>query len=388
MPSSSHFNELMAKSNQLRPAALPKSPFEPNYDFVSQKIQTVELPLGATGFALRDPWEVLSSGYATPEDKARLLGALSRWLYRPYFVLLVGAPEGTSQMLPKPSAFSRVLVQVSDQDKNLKYCVDTSLEVAPFGAIPPEFRSKTALRLLESYSPTEADWWVRVPQTLPFDAVQRVTVDARIGTEGILSAKVKYTMRGDNELLLRVAFHQSPREKWNEVAQLLSLSDGFRGKVEKVSASDPYATKDPFTVEYEITQPKFVDWSKKPVRIPAVLPLVGLPDPPTDQKSPIELGTPLDVQTSVTLHLPPGTTVESPAGTTVDRDYATFSSQYSANANTITASRHIHFISRELPAGRAADYNAFLHAVQNDQAQLFRLNHPDDAPAPSPSKKL
>src|SRR5262249_26520686 len=152
-------------------------------------------------------------------------------------------------------------------------------------------------------------------------------IDARLESDGTLSAKVKYVMRGDNELLLRLAFHQSPREKWNEVAQLLSLSDGFRGKVEKVSASDPYATKDPFTVEYEITQPKFFDWPKNPARVPAVLPLVGLPDPPADAKSPIELGTPLDVQTSVTLHLPPGTTVESPAGTNVDRDYATFSSQ-------------------------------------------------------------
>ncbi len=48
----------------------------------------------------------------------------------------------------------------------------------------------------------------------------------------------------------------------------------------KATASDPYETHDPFTVEYEITQPKFVDWSNKAVRIPAFLPLLGLPDPP------------------------------------------------------------------------------------------------------------
>src|SRR5262249_38321828 len=149
--------------------------------------------------------------------------------------------------------------------------------------------------------------WTRIGIELPFPASQSVAMDAAIGTDGTLSSKVRYRMRGDNELMLRLAFHQSPREKWNEAPHLPSLSDGFRGKVTNVSASDPYATKDPFTVEYEISQPRFVDWSKKPVRIPAVLPLVGLPDPPTDAKSPIELGTPLDVQTSVTLHLPPGT---------------------------------------------------------------------------------
>src|SRR6266853_671673 len=152
-------------------------------------------------------------------------------------------------------------------------------------------------------------------------------------------------MRGDNELLLRVAFHQTLKEKWNELAQLLSISDGFRGQVTSVTASDPYATGEPFTLDYEITQPKFVDWSKKPVRIPALLPQLGLPDPPAKPApgvaaSPIELGTPLEVETHMTLRLPPGTTVSAPTGTSVRRDYATFTSQYSAKGLTVTPSRH------------------------------------------------
>src|SRR5258708_26787147 len=107
-------------------------------------------------------------------------------------------------------------------------------------------------------------------------------------------------MRGGNELLLRIAFHQSPKDKWKELAQLLSLSDGFRGQVTSVTASDPYATKEPFTVDYEITQPKFVDWSKRPGRIPALLPQLGLPDPPAKPAPgaaapPVSLGTHLPV---------------------------------------------------------------------------------------------
>src|SRR5207245_6727021 len=141
-------------------------------------------------------------------------------------------------------------------------------------------------------------------------------------------------MRGGSELLLRIAFHQSPKDKWKELAQLLSLSDGFRGQVTSVNVSDPYATREPFTVDYEITQPKFVDWSKKPVRIPALLPQLGLPDPPAKPAagavaSPIELGAPLEVETHMTLHLPPGTMVTAPTGTSVQRDYATFASRYS-----------------------------------------------------------
>src|SRR5258707_15194566 len=114
---------------------------------------------------------------------------------------------------------------------------------------------------------------------------------------GTISAKVKYSMRGDTELVLGVAFHQSPRAKWKEVAQLLALSDGFRGKIISASASDPTATKLPFTVEYEISQPKFVDWAKKPVHIPALLPQLAVPDVPEKGNDaaavlPIDLGTP------------------------------------------------------------------------------------------------
>jgi hypothetical protein len=76
----------------------------------------------------------------------------------------------------------------------------------------------------------------------------------------------------------------------------------------------------------------------------------------------------------MTLHLPPGTTAQTPTGTSVQRDYATYASQYSAKGAAITASRHINFLLREVPAERAADYNAFLRAVQSDEAQDFTLD--------------
>ncbi len=188
-------------------------------------------------------------------------------------------------------------------------------------------------------------------------------------------------MRGDNELLLRVAFHQTPNEKWKDVAQLLAISDGFRGQITNVTASDPYATKEAFSVEYEISQPKFVDWSKQHIRVPALLPLPGLPEAASaatssSTKKTIDLGTPLAIDLEATVHLPEGTTVQVPIGTSVERDYATFSSKYSAEGNTLRATRKLHFILREIPAARAVDWNAFLHAVQSDETQLFTLQSP------------
>jgi len=374
--------EIATKAIQLTSVAKTnRQKLEAIYRFASEKIQTVDLPLGSTGFVARRPEEILSSGYASPEDKFVIFAALAAGVRLSATAGLTGYCD--QRGLPRPTPFKRLIIAAFDGKQ--KTWIDPSLEVAPFGVIPGNSGTCAFVLNRLSYAMSSVGHeWEKLATEPPFPSTQHVSILASLDSDGTLKGKVRYSMRGQNELALRLAFHQSPREKWNEVAQLLSLSDGFRGKVTSVSASDPYATKDPFTVEYEISQPKFVDWSKKPVRIPAVLPLVGLPDPPADAKSPIELGTPLDVQTYVTLHLPPGTTVESPAGINVSRDYATFSSQYAAAGNTLTASRHIQFISRQVPASRAADYNAFVRAVQNDQSQLFRLTRPDETPPTEP----
>jgi hypothetical protein len=353
------------------------------YDFVSQKIKTVDLPLGSTGFVSRPATAILASGYATQEDKFVLFAALASAVELGAEAALTGYCDRKGPA--RPLVFKRLLVSASDGKKS--YWIDPSLEVAPFGLIPPNSGSCAFLlnRLFYSLSSTGHEW-ENLEAPLPFPAKQRVTIDATLSADGTLSARAKYSMRGENELLLRTAFHQTPREKWDSVAQILALSDGFRGKVSKVTATDPYETHNPFTVEYEITQPKFVDWSNKAVRIPAFLPLLGLPDPPAKPAhagaaSRIDLGTPLDVEVSATIHLPTGTTARVPTGTSVERDFATYTSQYSAKDLTLTASRHLNFILKEIPADRAADYNAFLRAVQNDESQVFQLERAEPTAA-------
>jgi hypothetical protein len=359
------------------------------YNFVSKDIATVDLPLGSTYFRTRPPAEILSSKIATSEDKFALFAALAHALGMPAVALLAGAPADTDSRLPTPAQFTRLLVGSFAEERS--FWLDPSAEVAPFGVISSNLRGQQALRIenwtkLVSAAPLRGlahpSPWGTLQVSLPFPSSQNVSVNASLAASGDLSAKIRYLLRGDNELLLRVTFHKTPKEKWKEVAQLLALSDGFRGQIVNVTASDPYATKEPFTVEYEISQPKFVDWSKKTVRIPAVLPVPGLPDAPTpaqiEAKKPIELGTPLTIDLEATIEVPAGATAQAPIGTAVTRDYATFSSKYSAQGNTMHAARSLHFLSSELPAARAADLNAFLYAVQSDQAQLFTIT-----PAPA-----
>jgi Domain of Unknown Function with PDB structure (DUF3857) len=375
--------EIRTKALELIRSAKGKlQQMEALYDFVSQKIATIELPLGSTGFSTRPPADILKSGYATPEDKFALFAALAATVNVHAHAALTGYCDAKG--VARPTAFTHLLVAVADGGNTL--WLDPSLEVAPFGVISVPGKCAFVLAGKNDGANAGASAWQTVAPRFPFPSFQRVKVEATLAADGTLNAKVRYVMRGENELLLRVAFHQSSREKWKDVAQLLSLSDGFRGKIISATATDPYATKTPFSVEYEITQAKFVDWSKKPVRIPALLPILSLPDPPAAMEggAAIVLGIPLDVETRLTLRLPDGTSAEVPTGTVVDRDYATFASRYGVEQGILSATRHINFLLREVPAARRTDYNAFLHAVQTDEAQRFMLMRAEDAGAAGP----
>jgi len=386
-------------------AANPREKLVALYDFVSHGITTVNLPLEATGFRTRPPAEILSSGYATPTDKFVLLASLATSLNLQLETALAGTSPDLKSQLPRPSLFTRILTIWG----SLTWC-DPSLEVAPFGLLPPGLRGKTAFRVfIPPASNPLADvgdtFFFTIPVELPFPSFQKVHVDGTLGEDGKLSAKVRYALRGDNELLLRVAFHHTPKERWNELAQMLSLADGFRGQIMSITASDPAETHEPFTLEYEIAQPKFVDWSKSSVHIPALLPQAGLPELPENGAAgaAIELGTPLEVETDSTIHLPSSKpfgaaawSARKPLGMSVTRDYAAFASHYSladataeaGGGRTLNSSRHLTFLLRQIAGTRAADYASFVRAVQNDEAQAFTLERAAAAPAaPSPAGK-
>jgi Domain of Unknown Function with PDB structure (DUF3857) len=345
------------------------------YEFVAQKIRTVDLPLDATGFRTRRPTEILKSRYASAEDKVVLFAAA---LGSADVGFVSDSAEQPKDDPPSPARFRYLLTRgfaVTTGPWS-----DLNSEVAPEGMIPAEFRGKRIFVV----GSTAQELWQTIPKRLFYRSSQKVNVDASLSADGNLTAKVHYVMLGENELLLRVAFHKTPKEKWKDIAQLLAISDGFRGQIVNITASDPYATKQPFVVDYELSQPKFVDWSKKTVRIPALLPLPGLPEAPSvsgniSGKNSIDLGTPMEIELTATVQLPQGTSGQPPTGTAVERDYATFSSKYSTDGDAIHAARKLRFIASQIPAARAPDLNTFLHAVQADQNQLFTLQRTQPA---------
>ena len=125
------------------------------------------------------------------------------------------------------------------------------------------------------------------------------------------------SMRGDTELVLRLAFHRTPQAQWKELGQTILSLDGIHGEVTAVKPADPLATHDPFELDIEFAQPNFLNWSAKRETTPLPLLAIGLPDPPADAAKPIELGSPLNVTVKLKLDLPPIFAAQPPVASSV-----------------------------------------------------------------------
>ena len=132
-------------------------------------------------------------------------------------------------------------------------------------------------------------------------------------------------MTGDNALGLRVTFRRTPQGDFKRIGQMLSAGDGFLGDVTSVKSSDPTETHKPFEVDYQISQTKFADWSRKSLQLRLPLPAMGIPEIEDATDSPskgLKLGSPLDVHVRATIELPAGYLPRAPVPVSITRDYA------------------------------------------------------------------
>ena len=117
------------------------------YGFVSTKIETVDLPLGATGFSVRPADEILRSGYGTQEDKFVLFDSLAKAVGLGVSPILTGFSDVSASAIPRPSVFKHL--DIVGGGPHYKWWMDPSLEVAPFGLITP-IKEKFVFRLLRA----------------------------------------------------------------------------------------------------------------------------------------------------------------------------------------------------------------------------------------------
>ncbi|MBI1749875.1 MAG: DUF3857 domain-containing protein [Acidobacteria bacterium] len=338
------------------------------YDFVAKNFRYVSLSFGVGRYQPHAAGEVLANQYGDCKDKHTLLASLLEAVGIHAEAVLITSQRKLDEDVASPSQFDHVITAARLGSEKL--WMDATLEVAPFRLLSANLRGKKALLISRDAAPGLAE----TPLDPPFASTQAVEIEGKLSALGKLTARVKYILRGDAELALRLAFRRTPQNQWKQLAQWAAISDGFRGEVNDVKSSDPAATREPFQFEYALSQANFLDWSNKKSQMNVPLPSMGLPNPPEEKEGgadKVELGTPMEAVTRLTLELPANFTARAPVSVGVMRDYADYHATYKMEQNVLRAERVMKFRLRELPTERAGDYRAFLRAVRNDEGQAL-----------------
>ncbi|HEV2306786.1 MAG TPA: DUF3857 domain-containing protein [Candidatus Acidoferrales bacterium] len=355
------------------------------YDFVAKQIHLVRIPPEQTEFQIHDAAKVFSAGYGDDFDKCALLAAMLRSDGFSADVALLPAAKKFDSQFVWPDAIAGAVVTASAGKET--FWMDPAPDTLPFRLLLPDARGKQALVASSNIVTHLGPHFAETPLDPPFQSTQNVNITANVSSLGKMTARVRYVLRGDNEFALRTAFEETPQSEWKGLTQTMATLDGLNGTVVDAAASDPTATREPFTLDFVLVQPDFLDWSQKRVLLPIPLPNFGLPNAPANPSAPVQLGSPLDVSATLTLRLPANDTVHAPVGAGVTRDYADYHSTYNATEHSVTVKRTLRFIARELPAAKRGDYQSFSEAVQADQAQGLVVDNiipgvPEDATSP------
>ncbi len=339
------------------------------YDFVSKNFRYVSLSLGLGRYQPHAAADVLHDQYGDCKDKHTLLESLlqAEGLYASS--VLINSSRKLDVDVPSPSQFDHVITMLPLGKQEI--WMDTTAEVAPFRLLAYSLRKKMALVVPFNGTPHLE----QTPASTPTPDLELAEIDGKINDIGKLDAHVHYTFRGDEELLLRSIFRRVPQANWQRVVE--SVNAGLGGDVTNLKISDPAATREPFTMSYDISRVNFLDWSKKKTEMALPLSSFSLPDFTDDDVEnaiePLKLGPVAEYAYKIRLQLPPKYTAHAPLPFDLKRDYAEYDASYKLDGDIFSAERKLTLKDDEIPTDRAPDYEAFRQAVNDDLGQHLSL---------------
>src|SRR3984957_15981082 len=347
------------------------------YDYVAKNFRYVSLSLGVGRYQPHAASDVLHDQYGDCKDKHTLLASLLEAEGLHASSVLINSSRKLDPDVPSPSQFDHVITLLP-QGKN-EVWMDTTSEVAPFRLLAYSLRKKQALVIPPVDPPSGvAPHLEETPADTPMPDTEFSNIDGKINEIGKLEAHVHYEFRGDEELLLRSVFRRVPQANWQRVVE--NVNAGLGGDITNLKVSDPAATREPFTMSYDVSKVNFLDWSKKKTEI--VLPLVqfNLPevggndsDNDSADAEPLKLGPKAQYSYQIKLELPTKYTAHLPLAFSLKRDYAEYEATYKVDGGTFAAGRKLILHQDELPVARAADYESFRRAVSADLAQQLSV---------------
>ncbi len=339
------------------------------YDFVSLHVHYVGLSFGIGRYQPHPAEDVLGNEYGDCKDKYTLLASLLRAAGYDSWPVLLNSSREIDPELPSPGQFDHVIAAIPLAGKLL--WADSTPEVAPFGLLLPPLRDKVALSIPTKGVPK----LLRTPAVPPFASSELFTITGRLDESGSFSARTELTVRGDMEVVLRIAFRQSQESQWKKFAQLLSAETGYAGEVANVQTSQLGDLAHPFRVSFDSTRQKVSSWDSR--RIMPPLPSFGferkyeaIEKAPSE---PEELGSPSELVYRSKLELPKGYTATLPMAVHLVRPYIEYHATHLLKENVLITTRRVIVKQHEVPSADWEGFRSFCKDVVADERAFIRL---------------
>ena len=343
------------------------------YDYVSRNIRYVSLSFGLGRIQPHAATEVLANGYGDCKDKNTLLAALLDAQGFHSSSVLIGSNMKLDPEVPSPMQFDHVITRVPVDGKEI--WLDSTPGVAPFRMLQASLRDKLALAI----PPDGNAELVRTPAELPFEAFDRTSVVGKVSGAGQLTAHVITASRGDSEIVLRYGMRRIPSSHWKDIFDYMLQHANMRAEISNLKASDPSATDDPLTVEFDMTANNYFDWAAAESKFAVPLGSIHLPNSDEDEAGdsgstePIKLGAVREDQADVTITFPPNYKLHAPLNVDIKRDYAEYHAVYKQEGGQFSSHRTLRITAAQIPAARSEDYAAFQRVIKADESQEVTL---------------
>ncbi len=347
------------------------------YDYVAPNFRYISLSFGVGRFQPHSAEDVLHNEYGDCKDKHTLLASLLEASGYHASSVLINSGRKIDADVASPSQFDHVFTMVPLGKEEV--FMDSTTEVAPFRLLAPVLRDKQALIIPQEGTPHLE----KTPADPPMMNRQFSEVNGKVTELGKLEAHVRYEMRGDTELYMRMLFRHVPRNKWTDWVKSISAYSGLGGEVSDLNVSDPAATHEPFKLDYKISAANFFDWSKKKADLMLPLSQISMAEANDDDDTdPVKIGSPVEYVYRLRLEFPAKYSERAPLPFSMKRDYARYEASYKVEGTVFTAERDLTTSINEVPAARNSDYIAFRRAVLADAGQHLSI---DSSAAPTPT---
>ncbi|HWZ01704.1 MAG TPA: DUF3857 domain-containing protein [Edaphobacter sp.] len=337
------------------------------YGYVATQIRYIGVAFGVGRYQPHRASQVLENQYGDCKDKHTLLAAMLNALGLHPSAVLIGAGMRFNEAVPSPDSFNHLITTVAVGGQPV--WLDSTEEVAPYRALMYVLRDKKALVVPDAgLAKVEL-----TPATLPFPSFQKLDAVGTLDREGISNSHIIWTMRGDDELAVRLAFRQVSPGQYGELVQQISQNMGYQGKTSQADVTKPEDTAGPMTMGYDYKREKPGDWDN--LKITAQLAPVLLPQ--LDEKEPpvhaINLGVPRVETSTSSMKLPEGWSAVLPDPIHTKSAYATFDESYRFEKGTLYAERRVEVLKDKVPVAEWKTYKEWIDRWNLTQDRWMQL---------------